>query len=418
MRSEDCARRVSAICWFSYFGSYMGRIVLSAAMPAMISGLGFLKSEFGVISTLYYISFAIGQFVCVYAGDKTNPKNMVFFGISASAVLSAAMSFAASIPAMAAIWCVNGLAQSFVWPSVMKTLSCRLTAAKSKKAGASLQTAVAAGSFAAYLITAAVLKFTDDWRAVFMFFGVLDLCFSVFWHVGISKTEKFINKTRDECDSHEKPGKKPTGEINIPMRKIILGAGLPFVCAGIIVNGIIRDGLKLWTPTIVTEVFNLPPSLSNIITMFLPLTSISGVFISGYLLGKITGIMRVSALFFGLAAVILISLGVVANKNFMLTIIMICAASSCMIGANSILFGVLPMCFVKFGRISAISGFLSAFSCIGSSLSGIAIGFIAQSAGWDFSFAFLGATAVLGMAACVASMKSLERFLNLYKEEH
>jgi OPA family glycerol-3-phosphate transporter-like MFS transporter len=129
------------------------------------------------------------------------------------------------------------------------------------------------------------------------------------------------------------------------------------------------------------------------------------------MLNKTGNIMTASALFYGISAVALVIQGFLNDTSVIATMVCIGVASSCMIGANGLLIGVLPMKFFKWGKVSSIAGFLNGFTYVGSALSGFGIGLLAEIGGWSISFIGLGVISVLGTLACLISSRRLSNFL-------
>ena len=67
-----------SICFLIYFSTYLGRLNYSATMPAMLNDNIFTKTQGGIISTIFFFTYGIGQFVGGFSGDKFSPQKLVF----------------------------------------------------------------------------------------------------------------------------------------------------------------------------------------------------------------------------------------------------------------------------------------------------------------------------------------------------
>ena len=95
-------------------------------MSDMIENGGFPKAELGLVPAAFFCSYGFGQFFSGLLGDRVSPKLLVFTGVLGSSLLNLAFPFCSSVPLMAAIWFVNGLAQSLVWAPMARLIACLL----------------------------------------------------------------------------------------------------------------------------------------------------------------------------------------------------------------------------------------------------------------------------------------------------
>lgn len=91
----------------------------------MIENGGFSKAELGLVPAAFFCSYGFGQFFSGLLGDRFSPKLLVFTGVLGSSLLNLAFPFCSSVPLMAAIWFVNGLAQSLAWAPMARLIADR-----------------------------------------------------------------------------------------------------------------------------------------------------------------------------------------------------------------------------------------------------------------------------------------------------
>ena len=63
------AALIGAVCIISYIVSYYMRNVLSVLTPDMLETGRFTKSYIGMLSSSYFVSYAVGQLINGIAGD-------------------------------------------------------------------------------------------------------------------------------------------------------------------------------------------------------------------------------------------------------------------------------------------------------------------------------------------------------------
>ena len=79
---------IGTLCSISYLAVYFARNMLSAVSPQMIETGGFTTEYIGSASSLYFITYAIGQLVNGAIGDKVKGRYMISFGLILAGICS------------------------------------------------------------------------------------------------------------------------------------------------------------------------------------------------------------------------------------------------------------------------------------------------------------------------------------------
>ena len=116
-------KKAAWLCTLVYFASYVMRINFAVMIVKICSEMNLNKSDLSVVLVGLTISYGVGQVVSGMLGDKIKPTDLLFFGVCAAALCNVAMFFCHSVPAMAVVWCVNGLAHAMLWPPMVKLLA-------------------------------------------------------------------------------------------------------------------------------------------------------------------------------------------------------------------------------------------------------------------------------------------------------
>ena len=98
MKFTDNAKRaikIGIVCFLSYLAVYLARNVLSTVTPQMQSQ-GFSKEAIGAASSVYFITYAVGQLINGAIGDKIKPKYMMSFGLALAGVSNFLFSYFSS----------------------------------------------------------------------------------------------------------------------------------------------------------------------------------------------------------------------------------------------------------------------------------------------------------------------------------
>ena len=106
----------------TYLVSYMTRINLGAVITAVVEDTGMTKTMLSAAVTGSAITYGVGQILSGIIGDRVSPKKLVFLGIMVSVSMNLLLIFCRDHIQMTAVWCVNGLAQAFLWPPLVKLM--------------------------------------------------------------------------------------------------------------------------------------------------------------------------------------------------------------------------------------------------------------------------------------------------------
>lgn len=391
--------RMIFICWLAYTAAYVGRLNFSASIVTVVTDLGVTKAEAGLVSSFFFFAYGAGQLVNGILSKYYNPKIMIFLSLSVSAVMNLLMPLCGDISVMKFIWMANGIAQSILWSTLIKTLSDFVSEKKLPKAILAMSTTVAIGTFFAYGISALCVKFAN-WRSVFYFASCVLILSAVVW-ISLYGNEKAAIKTEEKSD-----GKVKTKGV------IILALVLAAISG--MANGFIKDGITTWVPTVLYEEFDVSQSLSIMLTLLLPLVSTLGAAIAKKVHEKIASHSAMNMIFFAGSAMLCtgILLSLKAGSIF--------AIMACFIGlscAMAMINNVITSMFALDNRAVLNAGFaaglLNTFCYIGSTVTSYTLGAVSQSKGWNAVFiimlAVCASAALIGLAGVAAEKKATKK---------
>ncbi len=110
-----------AVTWVSYATYYLGRKGLPAAKATMEGALG--KASLVGVETAYLASYAIGQYVNGFLGDRVGARRLIGAGMLASAAACFAFGASSAGALFIVAWLANGFAQSTGWPGNVKAMA-------------------------------------------------------------------------------------------------------------------------------------------------------------------------------------------------------------------------------------------------------------------------------------------------------
>ena len=72
---------LGTLCSVSYLAVYLARNILSAVTPAIVKAGSFTTEQIGVLSSAFFIAYAVGQLLNGLLGDRIKAKYMISFGL-------------------------------------------------------------------------------------------------------------------------------------------------------------------------------------------------------------------------------------------------------------------------------------------------------------------------------------------------
>ena len=383
-RSEN---KIIFICWLAYMTAYVGRLNFNASIVAVISDLGITKADAGLVSSFFFFAYGAGQIINGILSKKYNAKIMIFLSLAFSSVFNFMMPLCSDISVMKFIWMGNGIVQSVLWSTLIKTLSDYLSDKKLPKAIVAMSTTVAVGTFTAYGISSLCVNYAS-WKLTFFIASGMLVISAFVWLLLFGKPEKKIEVTKS------KNGEK------VKMGKAILVALMVAAFAGV-ANGFIKDGINTWVPSVLYEEFGVSQSFSILLTLLLPLVSTMGAAIAKKIHEKIRSHATMNMMFFAVSA--LLCGGILLSLRLgSIVIIMICfiGVACGMAMVNNVITSMFALDHRKLLNAGFAAGLLNTFCYIGSTATSYSLGAVSQNHGWNAVFMIMLTVCIAASVIC------------------
>ena len=381
------------LCWAAYTFAYVARLNYNASMVEILSQLGTTKEAAGTVSSFFFFAYGAGQLVNGLLSKKYNTKYSVTVALGASCVINIAMTFCNGIDEMKYLWFLNGVFQSILWSSLIKTLSDNLADSKLPKAVMVMSTTVAAGTFMAYGLAALFSYLNLSWTLIFYVASVLVGLVAVLWFVGTSTIQKAKKET-------EITNKITKGKLSLTPVFVI---GIIVILISAVTNGFIKDGITTWVPSILKEEFGVSSSLSIIVTLLLPVLSIFGTSIVNTLHKKQKDENALNGIFY-FATIILVGFIILTLnlKSVPLTLALFGGIACLMSAVNNVITSIVPLYSRDKIDSGLMAGLLNTFCYVGSTLATSLLGRIADTKGWNDVFVCILIFTVVSFVVCSA----------------
>ena len=378
----------------TYMISYITRINFGAIISEMQTATGISKQLLSMSLTGSFITYGAGQVVSGILGDKISPKKLVTIGLCATVCMNVLIPFCGSPWLMLAVWSVNGFAQSFMWPPIVKIMTEVLSEADYKEGVSKVSWGSSCGTIAVYLLSP-VLIATLGWKAVFFFAAAMGLVMIFVWN-------------RFAADVKPRPRQRETagGKSVKLLKPVLIG-----ILLAIVLQGMLRDGVTTWMPTCISDTYQLSNEISILSGIILPVFSILCYQASTKLYTKkIRNPLSCGALFFGAGAVAALVLRFSAGTSALVSVLMFAILTGCMHGVNLMLVCMVPPYFKSTGKVSTVSGVLNAATYVGSAASTYGIAVLSDALGWDATILIWLGIAACGTAICLLCRNAWNKY--------
>ncbi len=390
--SPRLRRRVFLLCWVGYTVSYLLRTNLSAALDKLIEDMHISRAMAGGIGSLYFWMYAVGQLVNGYLAERLNPKGMVAGGLLLSVAINCLMGVARSYPLLLALWGLNGYSLSMVWPATFKILTNWYSPDAYRKLSVWISLPTTFGYLISWSLIRAVVS-RMSWPFAFFLPAAAGVLFLCVWLAFLKPTRESAGLKKPESfEAPEAAGSRRS------ISRLLIEFGLVYVGLAAIVQGLIKESVNLWGPTLMADLAG--PALADMSMAFsigIPVAGTLGILMIGQLIrwcnnsGKRTLLALFGAVAASAALVCALKTELIASA-LLLSLMMACVS-----GANAVITVFLPTGFVRHGISAQVSGMFNFMVYLGAGVGGGLSGMVSDRWGWSGMYLLWAA---LSMLAC------------------
>ena len=393
----------SFLCCLVYFTSYLTRINYAAILVEIIDDFSVSKEIGSIAVTGSFITYGLGQLFSGYLGDRIPPRTMITGGLLATSAVNLSMALLPGIRPMTVLWCFNGFFQAMLWPPLVRIMAENLEDRAYTRTCAMVSAAASAATILIYLCSPLLISLSG-WRTVFVTSGSAGIVTAFLWLFATRRlTSSSPSSHIARIGSANETGKVSFGQI--------ASSGIFILMAVIILQGILRDGITTWMPIYIREVFSLGSASSILTTVILPIFSIMSVSVASFLHGKIRNEVLAAAILFGGGLFASLLMTIFFSSSVVAAALLMAVITGCMHGVNLMLISRLPVNFVRYGKVSTISGVLNACTYVGSALSTYGFAVFSEQFGWKFIIWSWVGVCFLGTSLSLVSLKFWNRFM-------
>ncbi len=388
------------MCWLIYTVSYFGKYSYNSNANRIMLSFGVSHAQTGLATTLFFFAYGIGQVVNGIFCKHYNKRIILTVSLVCSALINGVIFLGVEFVFYKYVWLINGFLQSFLWSSLIQLLGEKLSANKLRTAVFVMSTTIVVGTAGIYGVSALFESISSSaWKYSFLFASVTMLFAGLVWFLFYKKFTE--NLSCEEVDGEIKEVKN--SEPNSAITKTYFWVTLICMAFFATASSLVKDGLLLWVPSILTETYKLDESFSLILTIVLPIVGVLGAFTVRTLNKRTTNFVLIAGVFFvivfgGLFAVTY-SLGL---YTFVPALIAFALVYASVLGLNNLVTGMTPLYLRSHMSSGLIAGMLNGFCYLGSTISSYGLGLIADVSGWNSVFIVLLVISGIALAISVA----------------
>ncbi len=358
---------LGTLCTIAYFAVYLARNILSAVTPAMVNE-GYTEAHIGSISSLFFMSYAIGQLINGIVGNKINAKWMMSLGLLGAGIANLVFSRITLYPEAASIaYAFVGFFLSMIYGPMTKVVSENTEPLHATRCSLGYTFSSFLGSPAAGLLASLLA-----WQTVF------DVGSAALIVMAIACFAFFTLFEKTGLVNHNKFSESKTERSSV---KVLFKHQIITYSLVAILTGIVRTSVVFWLPTYIAQHLGFTPQVSAAIftasSVAISLSAFITVFVHERLGNRMN--LTVQVMFFASALFFFLTyLFGTPVLNIIFIVLAIIAAN----GSSTVLWSMYCPSLYETGLVSGATGFLDFLSYMAAALANVIFANAASSIGW------------------------------------
>ena len=385
--SRRWALKLGGLCSISYLAVYVARNVLGTVSPQMIASGRFTTEGIGNLSSIFFITYAVGQLINGFIGDRIRPKYMICIGL----ILGGLGNLVFTIPNVSTDsayvgYALTGFFLSMLFAPLIRILSENTQTPYTTRCALGLTVASFFGSVVAGILAAFLL-----WRGVFAFSSLALLIMGIVCFLLMTLWERQGNLQYANVNTNN----REKGSIRTLLNhRIILYTIIS------VLTGIIRTTVVFWMPTYLSQHLGFSPDIAALLFTGASVIIMLSAFLAEWLYSLLKYRMELTVMVaFSASAIcfLLVYLLTVPVLNITFLILAI-TFSNC---AASLLWNRYCPSLKDTGMVSSATGFLDFMSYMAASVSSTVFANAVADIGWGYLILIWFGLMIIGCIACL-----------------
>lgn len=386
-----------------YSGYYICRSNLSVAVPALVAdpAAGVDRAAIGLMSSAGILAYAAGKSITGVAGDFFGGRTLFLGGLVLSVAATLAFSASAGLPVLLACWMANRFVQSAGWAGLTKTAAHWYPARRYGAVMSLLSLSFLFGDAAGRYVLGGLLAGGTSWRTIFVAAAGVLAVIGVGVALTLRASPNDVGLSEPAVNANNVYGSD--GSVSAPagladlLQPYLTSPAFWMVCGLSFGMTLIRESFNTWIPVYLTDAHGLGQGAAAQYSAVFPLlggvSSIAVGVVTDRLPGNRVGVM-VPAM--ALCTMSLVGLVIAtAQRDLTLSLVAIGATAFCLLGPYTLLAGAIAMDMGGRKGSATAAGLIDTAGYAGGTLSGFAVGQLAEAGGWGAVFSVMAALAAL-----------------------
>ncbi len=270
------------------FITYLDRVCLSVAAPAMQKDFGLSDVQFGWVFTVFYVAYGIAELPVSWLGDIWGQRRMLLRIVGCWSVFTALTGAARSLPALLVTRTVFGAAEAGAFPTLSRALARWFPLRERARANGILWMGARSGGALAPPLAVALIAWLG-WRWSFGVFGAVGLIWCVIcarWYRDDPAGHKSVNSA--ELEMIRAGAAPPTGHAKLPWAAFLTNPTMLALFASYFASGFGFQFFVTWLPTYLIREHGLSLEQSGVLSSFPLAAGAAGCFLGGIFADLIT----------------------------------------------------------------------------------------------------------------------------------
>lgn len=360
-------KRSAHFFWFMW-GIYaivsMTKNCFSAAIADIVNEGFMIKSQTELITAAFYIVYTPLQVVGGIASDKFSPERLIKIGLIGGGVANASIflfnTFSTDIaviyPAMLISWVFNAMVQFAIWAAIFKVVSSQCVRSERPRMIFLISLSPSMG----FLLSYGVAAVLPDWRMNFSISAVALFALAVALHFYDKHIDKYLKWDRELPIKEKIHGEaKQTSTF-----KLFLSSGFILLLLVIFLRDSAVASIRRIASTMLGDLFEVGPSIGNLMSMLIVAAGVLGVFAARELLQHKVVKNHMVGITVGLIATTVFAVLLIFAPNIGSNVLCMCMIAG-ITTATSLFSNTISSAFVRYGKNATAAGLANAAVSLG-----------------------------------------------------
>jgi MFS family permease len=250
MRPSRTRYAVLLLVYLAAFITYLDRVCMSVAAPAMQNDLGLSQIDFAWVFTVFYIAYGMFEIPTAWLGDRWGQRRMLLRIVGCWSLFTMFTGLARSLPMLLTTRTIFGAAEAGAFPTLSRALSRWFPLQERSRANGIMWMGARSGGAVAPPIAVAFMAFIG-WRWTFAVFGAVGLIWCAvcaFWYRNDPADHPSVNAEELRVIKLGASAPPRAGE-RVPWRTLLLNPTMLMLFFSYFASGFGFQFFVTWLPT-------------------------------------------------------------------------------------------------------------------------------------------------------------------------